>query len=543
MREFMNALLTCSAVMSAVILFFMAFSRLLNRRYAAKGLYRAWVIVAVGLMVPCRPHIDTPAAAGVTAGAVPAGPIPVQPWVGNMGSAAIHTAASSPALPGIPWWQCMAAIWLAGVILFLAYHCARHCRFVKMTGRWSEDIADERILSIMKELKTDLAITRKIALYRCPCIASPMLAGLFNPRILLPATEYGEDALRFILRHELVHLRRKDLWGKCLALAATAMHWFNPAVYLMAKTMDVQCELSCDAETVRSADLYTRQRYSETILGVIRRSKLKTALSTNFYGGKSNMKIRISSIMDTKKKKIGLAVICMILVLTLGAGIVYAARSSDDMGPDVMIRLRDDTYLPEDYGTSANFADSRPELEFYIEGEDIAQIEVMCGTEYVYAVDWTETQHEKFWNVDYFQTYDEETQTSTFYPARLYDKTMTLTFDEGFGDYGEIWYYWTAWNMYQWASEDDYSHFLLSDKQITEDMPEEEKAALAAGDDGSGRTGIGHIQLAGYPEELTEDRITVVVTDRQGRVTTRFINVKVSNNERNETVVAASVEE
>ena len=69
------------------------------------------------------------------------------------------------------------------------------------------------------------------------------------------------------------------------------------------------------------------------------------------------------------------------------------------------------------------------------------------------------------------------------------------------------------------------------------DMTEEEKLKLAAGDDGSGVSGIGHIQLNGYPEILTMDHILITITDRQGNSTTKIIYIKVSNNEYNQTVV------
>jgi len=130
------------------------------------------------------------------------------------------------------------------------------------------------------------------------------MIGFVNPRILLPKSDIEEDELRFILRHELVHYKRKDLWYKCLVLIATAIHWFNPIVYLMAEAIDILCEMSCDAEVIRSTDADTRQHYSETIIGVVKyQSKMKTALSTNFYGGKKGMKNRIFSIMDTGKKR------------------------------------------------------------------------------------------------------------------------------------------------------------------------------------------------------------------------------------------------
>jgi hypothetical protein len=57
-------------------------------------------------------------------------------------------------------------------------------------------------------------------------------------------------------------------------------------------------------------------------------SKLKTALSTNFYGGKKGMKNRISSIMDAGKKKVGAAIVCMALITTVGTGFAFAANAA-----------------------------------------------------------------------------------------------------------------------------------------------------------------------------------------------------------------------
>jgi hypothetical protein len=113
-------------------------------------------------------------------------------------------------------------------------------------------------------------------------------------------------------------------------LIATAIHWFNPIVYLIARAIEAQCELSCDAEVVRNTDADMRQSYSETIIGVVKyQSRLKTALSTNFYGGKKGMKNRISSIMDTGKKKAGISIICAVLIVSLGTGFVFAANADN----------------------------------------------------------------------------------------------------------------------------------------------------------------------------------------------------------------------
>ena len=327
MHNFIISLLTCSVTMSALALLYMAVTPLLTKRYSEKGRYYAWLVVVIGLIVPFRPQFTN---------AVVKVQMPTE-----MAMAVIQTANEplaavtdvndtvSPAIQNIAWWQVAAMVWLAGVIAFLAYHLIRHYCFVKMARHWGEKITDEQVLALFASLKAEMGITKRFELYICSSVGGPMMTGFLKPRIFLPTTELSQDELRFILQHELVHHRRKDLLYKYLVLASTAIHWFNPVVYLMAKAIAALCEMSCDAEVVRSADIDTRRHYSETIIGVVKfHSKLKTALSTTFYGGKKSMKNRISSIMDTSKKKAGIAIVSILLFLTMSTGMAFAAGSS-----------------------------------------------------------------------------------------------------------------------------------------------------------------------------------------------------------------------
>jgi len=564
MKDFIIMLTTCSAFFSVIILLYIAITPFLSKRYSAKSLYYSWLIIIIGLIVPYWPKINVPAvdikvkapAEAIFTKTLLAVPSMTADTVIQVSkSVPLSKTDLRPALTNIQWWQFMAITWGAGVIVFLFIHCLKHYRLVKMADHWSEDIKDKQVLALMESIKEDLGLSGHISLHLCPNIGSPMMIGVFRPRILLPVADISQGELRFILKHELVHYKRKDLWYRYLLLFATALHWFNPVIYLMIKVVNAQCEISCDAEVVRNSNKNTRYQYCKTIAGMLEnQSKIKTVLSTNFYGGKNGMKKRFLSIMDTSKKRVGLFIICATLIITTGVGVVCAAVSSDSTARalsdnanlDVDIKLTGCNIGGENYGTSVCYLDARPELEFYIEGEDIAQIEVSCQNEYVYAVDWTKTQHEKHWNVDYFQTYDEETQSCTFHPERLFDKTIKFRFDEGFKDYRDVWYRWTAWNLIQWADEDKYSHYvgygIEPVKELWNDMTEEQKNMLAAGEDGSGAKNIGHICLDGCPEELTWDRITIKITDRDGNSVTKYINVEISNNEYNQTVVTASLE-
>ncbi len=324
MQVFVISLFICSVTISALALLYKAVIPLLTKRYSAAGLYYVWLVLVAGLIIPFRPQfcraivkVDMPGGTAVPVIRVGGGLPVIFPTS--------HVLPST--VPRIMWWQIAAAVWLAGMAIFLAYHIIRHYRFLKLTARWSEKITDQQALVLFQDLKSRMGISRKIGLHVCGFIGSPMMMGFARPRILLPEADFAQDELRFILQHELVHYKRKDLWYKSLVLAAAAIHWFNPVVHLMAKEIARQCELSCDAEVVRSTGADKRLSYSETIIGVVRyKSKLKTAFSTNFFGGKKDMRTRISSIMDMRRKKVGAAVFCGALVLTMGSGATLAAN-------------------------------------------------------------------------------------------------------------------------------------------------------------------------------------------------------------------------
>jgi hypothetical protein len=110
-------------------------------------------------------------------------------------------------------------------------------------------------------------------------------------------------------------------------LAALAVHWFNPAVFLMAKAIAALCEKSCDAEVMNGADMETRRLYGEIIINAAKQPLyFKTALSTNFYCSKKGILNRISSLMDVRSKKAGVPLVAGIIAITLGTAFMFQAR-------------------------------------------------------------------------------------------------------------------------------------------------------------------------------------------------------------------------
>lgn len=325
MRQFIITLCICSVTMSALALFYMLLSPALAKRYSAKGRYYAWLIIVAGLIIPFRPRFNH---AILNVEIPPNTAAPLIPPNIQVPSLPLNNPVPIPPSLQISWWQVALLVWLAGMLTFLIYHTVKHVRFIKMVNRWSEPVTEEETCILFDDLKSQLGISAAIKLQICTIIGSPTMIGFMAPRILLPPAALSKSQLQFVLRHELIHYKRKDLWYKALLLIANAIHWFNPIIYLMTKAIQILCEISCDNEVIRHTGAEIRQHYSETILGIIKyQSVLQTSLSTNFYGSKANMKKRILSIMDMGRKKAGVILIGVILLITLGTGFALRANT------------------------------------------------------------------------------------------------------------------------------------------------------------------------------------------------------------------------
>ena len=362
MQGFMITLLTCSVTMSALALLYMAFVPALSKRYSTKWLYYAWLAIVIGLIIPFRPQLGGSAIVKVD---IPSGmAIPIA-QLGNDQPPSIFPvetpidgATPSFAPTAFPWWQIAAAVWLAGVAAFLANSFIKHCSFLKIARRWSEDSMDEKTLALLNTLKADMGIAKPIGIRLSSSVGSPTLASFANPLIFLPTKELTQDELRFIIRHELVHFKRKDLLYRYSVLAATALHWFNPVVHLMARAINALCEMSCDGEVVQNADMDTRLSYSEAIIGVVgHKSRMTTALSTNFYGGKKGMRIRLSSVMDDRNKKAGIIINCLVLALVLGTGLVFSASPAQPTDSFALTQQNEDSASEDTYDGSYSSTD------------------------------------------------------------------------------------------------------------------------------------------------------------------------------------------
>lgn len=209
-------------------------------------------------------------------------------------------------------------VYFTGVTVFLLGQFVLYLSFAKATRRWYQPVENSHIITAFEEMKKDLYLTSPLGLKLCKKVTSPMITGLIRPTLLLPHEDYEGADLTFVLKHELTHFRRNDLWFKLLLLLVQGFHWYNPLVHLMVREANKDIEMACDEEVLKDQSGDTRKQYTERILALMEVKGIHDPpISTNFHGGKHMMRDRIRSILDEEKKRRGIFAIAFLMVVVV----------------------------------------------------------------------------------------------------------------------------------------------------------------------------------------------------------------------------------
>lgn len=326
-----------------VILVLALLSNKLGKRYGAKWRYLLWIVIAVRLCVPV--HLSLPAPMMGMRVEVPSvqngarellaerteqfvleentlEPIPVETvqTVDRTQPPSIHLDENSSYQNPVDFFLAYPdMLWLAGVVLFLAWQGWKYASFKNMLKRSRRKVMDAAVLDCYYTLCKEMDIRKRPELHFCGGLPSPLCVGFFRPAIYINSEDREEHDLRLILKHELTHCKRKDLWLKGILMLARALHFFNPFVHWMAKLAEKDMELSCDLAVMENCNMEERQAYSMAILRTVKEANSKNMqMSTAFSGGKEELKARFENIFDMTAKKRGIALFTAAALLVCG---------------------------------------------------------------------------------------------------------------------------------------------------------------------------------------------------------------------------------
>ncbi len=228
------------------------------------------------------------------------------------------------------------AIWAVGISSALLWHLLTFLHFRKK-------LAQKYALSVSEELqKTANLCAAECNIRHCPVLRAfpgihgPMLIGFFRPIIAIPAEGLPLEEAPLILKHELVHFKRHDLWWKLLGVFLQVVHWFNPLVRMLCKELEFYMETSCDAQVVRNLNHSQRKQYGYLLISYVQIQRRSSSLpSLSFPPEHKQLKRRIFvMIHGNKSKKLIVTAIAGILAVSSFTLSAFAAeyQYSNDLG-------------------------------------------------------------------------------------------------------------------------------------------------------------------------------------------------------------------
>lgn len=164
-------------------------------------------------------------------------------------------------------WLMLGWLSVAAAILLLTLARAARC-----VGELKNAAVDaDSLQQTTDHLAARLRLQRPVKLLVTSCAVGPAVVGLVRPWIVLPdfvVQRSSQKELESILAHELIHIRRGDLWIGLLRHFARSLWWFHPLVWKSSVAVRKNAERCCDEEVIASLGIPAAE-YARSLLSVL----------------------------------------------------------------------------------------------------------------------------------------------------------------------------------------------------------------------------------------------------------------------------------
>lgn len=167
-------------------------------------------------------------------------------------------------------------------------------------------------------------------------ISTAFVLGIIRPKIYLPKN-LDENSIKYIIKHEQVHIQRKDTVFRFLGFIALCIHWFNPLVWFAYSKSGEDMEMSCDERVIKELGNDIKKDYSSSLLALsIRGSKLK---SIPLAFAENDTKSRVKNVLNYKKPKYLLVMFSTLIVVMSFTTLLTSAKGNDTVADVVPKKL------------------------------------------------------------------------------------------------------------------------------------------------------------------------------------------------------------
>lgn len=304
----MNTLLSMTISASVVIATILVIRSLFIHRLPKRLFVILWTVAALRMLVPFSFCVNKP-----SQNTQPQIAIIRELTLSGSDASASEAGGTADHAPPI-----IEIVWAGGVVISLGIITALHLRSRRELSA-ALPLNDSEINSRISAQRLRRRITVKVS----DRVTSPLTYGVIDPVIILPkALPADSEEMRFVLAHELVHIRRFDALLKMMLTAAACVHWFNPLAWAMLSLANRDIELSCDEAVLKQLGC-RREDYAMALIRLEERRSIP--VGTAF--GRNAVRERIEAIMKYKKNTIAGIIVSACLIA--GTTTAFAAVNYD----------------------------------------------------------------------------------------------------------------------------------------------------------------------------------------------------------------------
>jgi len=238
-----NWLVHTSIDVSVLIVFVLLARRPIARIFGSTPTYLLWALPALALVMP---EIKVAAKAmGI--------PAQVLSSYAQFKQSAVFEPAVANAR-GLNWDSFIVVAWLGIAALWLVFQILAY-RVSYQKALLSSKLAGAGVKSQAECTAQNIKLRKLPRLRICARGGSPMVLGLFKPMVVLPASfeaDFATTERNMILAHEMMHIKRRDLWASFGVLLFRALQWPNPLVHIAAHSFRNDQEAACDASVIKA---------------------------------------------------------------------------------------------------------------------------------------------------------------------------------------------------------------------------------------------------------------------------------------------------
>lgn len=358
MNAFLHWLWITNLAGSAAIVLTLLLVPPLRKWLGAQAAFSAWAFSLVILASPWL--VRSPVSILPPASALP--PVVVQVVVPAQFAASTKESPASRHA-NFPW---AFAIWAAGTSAFLFVALLRTLRTRRLAGR-SVNITPQ----LQKPLDDLGGLPPRAQVRESLDIRSPAMCGVLRPVILLPAgwaKQTPENDLRWILLHEIGHIRRGDLLWRWAFQILRAIHWFNPLVWLAERAARVDQEMACDEWVLAHGDMEEGTAYGEAILRAARPAAGSWFMQAGMAESKAGLSRRIRHLATAHPR--GLWALAVTLILGCVALLLFSPGSAAQPAKTVFSRPEPAAAPFKQVEIESKFLEMSPEAAEKIFGEE-----------------------------------------------------------------------------------------------------------------------------------------------------------------------------